>query len=62
MAVGCPRPRPPGAGGQERLIQSAKLNDLDLWTYLKDVLMRLTTMPASRSAQPLAARSHPATA
>jgi transposase len=30
------------------LIQSAKLNNLDPWAYLKDVLERLPTQPAGR--------------
>jgi hypothetical protein len=30
------------------LIQSARLNDLDPWRYLNDVLKRLPTQPASR--------------
>lgn len=33
------------------LIQSAKLNGLEPWAYLKDVLTRLPTQPASRIAE-----------
>jgi transposase len=33
------------------LIQSAKLNDLDPWAYLKDVLERLPTTPSARIAE-----------
>lgn len=33
------------------LIQSAKLNELDPWAYLKDVIERLPTHPASRIAE-----------
>lgn len=32
------------------LIQSARLNGLDPWVYLKDVLERLPTHPAHRAA------------
>ncbi len=33
------------------LIQSAKLNGVEPWAYLKDVLTRLPTQPASRVAE-----------
>lgn len=42
------------------LIQSAKLNELDPWAYLKDVLARLPTQPASRVAELLPHRWSPA--
>ena len=33
------------------LIQSGRLNGLDPWAYLKDVLERLPTQPAHRAAE-----------
>jgi hypothetical protein len=33
------------------LIQSARLNGLDPWAYLKDVLERLPTQPSHRAAE-----------
>jgi transposase len=42
------------------LIQSAKLNDLDPWSYLSDVLARLPLQPASRTAELLPHRWTPA--
>jgi hypothetical protein len=41
------------------LIQSAKLNDLDPWAYLRDVLERLPTQPASRIRELLPHRWQP---
>ena len=43
------------------LIGSAKLNDLDPYAYLSDVLERLPTHPASRIADLLPHRWHPST-
>jgi transposase len=43
------------------LIGSAKLNDLDPYAYLRDVLERLPTHPASRIADLLPHRWHPST-
>jgi hypothetical protein len=34
-------------------IQSARLNGLDPWIHLKDVLERLPTHPAHRAEEPL---------
>jgi transposase len=42
------------------LIQSARMNDLDPYAYLSDVLARLPTHPASRVAELLPHRWHPA--
>ena len=42
------------------LIGSAKMNDLDPYAYLRDVLERLPTHPASRIAELLPHRWHPA--
>lgn len=42
------------------LIGSAKMNDLDPYAYLRDVLERLPTQPASRIAELLPHRWHPA--
>jgi len=41
------------------LIGSAKMNDLDPYAYLSDVLARLPTHPASRIAELLPHRWHP---
>jgi len=43
------------------LIGSAKMNDLDPYAYLSDVLERLPTQPARRIAELLPHRWHPAT-
>ena len=42
------------------LVQSAKLNGHDPHAYLRDVLARLPTQPASRIAELLPHRWHPA--
>ena len=42
------------------LIGSAKMNGLDPYEYLRDVLERLPTHPASRIAELLPHRWHPA--
>ena len=44
------------------LIQSAKLNGIDPLAYLKDVLNRLPTQPASKVAELLPHRWQPGTA
>ena len=41
------------------LIGSAKMNDLDPYAYLRDVLKRLPTQPASRIAELLPHRWQP---
>lgn len=43
------------------LVQSAKLNGHDLLAYLKDVLTRLPTQPASRAGELLPHRWQPQT-
>jgi hypothetical protein len=43
------------------LIHSAKLNGLDPYAYLRDVLERLPTQPASRIAELLPHRWSPTT-
>ena len=42
------------------LVQSAKLNQLDPWAYLRDVLARIHVHPASRIEELLAHRWRPA--
>ena len=44
------------------LIQSARLNDIDPWAYLKDVIARLPSLPASRITELLPHRWAPAAA
>lgn len=48
-----------GAAAVMSLLHSARLNGLDPYTYLKDVLQRLPTQPASRIEELLPHRWSP---